>query len=182
MQGQPGADLLVRALASEMWAEVDGVTRKSRRYGKGAVLSGMSMEEALAYVDCPPDLKTDCPRYRIRASQGGGDGYLFRGEPIRRPVAFEAGFRVGGLRPELWLPVSGAMRPLPEFTVSDRSVSVPLKLEPYESAFVVFREPAQVSDASRGGVNYPEPDPGRRDNRSLDGGFRRRPGADPESP
>lgn len=60
LQGQPGADLLVRALASEMWAEVDGVTRKSRRYGKGAVLSGMSMEEALAYVDCPPDLKTDC--------------------------------------------------------------------------------------------------------------------------
>ena len=32
-------------------------------------------------------------------------------------------------------------------------------LEPYESAFVVFREPAQASDASRGGVNYPEPVP-----------------------
>ena len=159
LQGQPGADLLVRALASEMWAEVDGVTRKSRRYGKGAVLSGMSMEEALAYVDCPPDLKTDCRDIVYGHRRVGETDIYFVANQSARPVAFEAGFRVGGLRPELWLPVSGAMRPLPEFTVSDRSVSVPLKLEPYESAFVVFREPAQVSDASRGGVNYPEPDP-----------------------
>ncbi len=159
LQGQPGADLLVRALASEMWAEVDGVTRKSRRYGKGAVLSGMSMEEALAYVDCPPDLKTDCRDIVYGHRRVGETDIYFVANQSARPVAFEAGFRVRGLRPELWLPVSGAMRPLPEFTVSDRSVSVPLKLEPYESAFVVFREPAQASDASRGGVNYPEPVP-----------------------
>ena len=31
----------------------------------------------------PAGSENRLPRYRIRASQGGGDGYLFRGEPIR---------------------------------------------------------------------------------------------------
>lgn len=96
LQGQPGADLLVRALASEMWAEVDGVTRKSRRYGKGAVLSGMSMEEALAYVDCPPDLKTDCRDIVYGHRRVGETDIYFVANQSARPVAFEAGFRVGG--------------------------------------------------------------------------------------
>ncbi len=86
----------------------------------------------------PAGSENRLPRYRIRASQGGETDIYFVANQSARPVAFEAGFRVRGFDRSCGFPVSGAMRPLPEFTVSDRSVSVPLKLEPYESAFVVF--------------------------------------------
>ena len=49
-------------------------------------------------------------------------------------------FGVTGRLPELWNPVTGSMRSLPEFTDDGTAISIPLKFDDAESFFVVFRE------------------------------------------
>ena len=56
LQNQPAADQQVKAMAAEIWGDVDGVNVKSRKLGKGMILNGMTMEEAFATIDCIPDL------------------------------------------------------------------------------------------------------------------------------
>ncbi|MDR1762732.1 MAG: glycoside hydrolase family 2 [Dysgonamonadaceae bacterium] len=53
---------------------------------------------------------------------------------------FQAQFRVSGLQPELWNPVSGEIRDLPVYANFRHSTTVPLSLEPSESVFIVFRK------------------------------------------
>jgi hypothetical protein len=66
-------------------------------------------------------------------------------------------FGVSGRLPELWDPVWGTTRDLPEFEMrSDRTV-IPLTFAPAQSFFVVFRRPLDPPKA--GAKNFPEPKP-----------------------
>src|SRR6185436_4202120 len=47
LAGQPGADREVRALAAELWGDLDGVSRTVHPYGKGRVVWGLSLQETL---------------------------------------------------------------------------------------------------------------------------------------
>lgn len=62
-------------------------------------------------------------------------------------------FRVSGRQPEWWDPITGTSRDLPEFSEQGGLTSVPLRLEPFESGFVVFRRAAGRS--RRNGENFP---------------------------
>lgn len=62
-ENYPHADEHVRDMAGQLWGDVDGVQTRSARFGKGLVLNGMDMAEALATVHCLPDcaLGADLP-------------------------------------------------------------------------------------------------------------------------
>lgn len=64
-------------------------------------------------------------------------------------VETNASFRVGAGAMELWDPVRGAIRTLPQFTRSGALTVVPLRFEPYESYFVVFSTKAPQSPPSQ---------------------------------
>ena len=51
----PHADEHVRDMAGQLWGDVDGAQTRSTRFGKGLVLNGMDMAEALATAHCLPD-------------------------------------------------------------------------------------------------------------------------------
>jgi hypothetical protein len=60
-----------------------------------------------------------------------------------RAGTINATFRVKGKAPELWLPDSGEIRPLPVYqATADGRTGIPLRLAGYGSAIVVFRKPA----------------------------------------
>jgi len=56
-----------------------------------------------------------------------------------RPLDLTASFRAGKLAPELWDPATGETRELPGFSAKGDVVELPLHLDAYGSAFLVFR-------------------------------------------
>ena len=158
LQNQPEADEQVRQMAAEIWGDVDGVNVKSRKVGKGMILNGMTMEEAFALIDCIPDCRIPdgAPVHYGHRTLENGDIY-FVSNQSDRTIEVTPEFRVTGKQPELWSAATGNIRKLPAFEQKGGATAVPMKLAPYESAFVVFFDAAgQPSD---GGVeaNYPTP-------------------------
>lgn len=158
LQNQPEADQEVLKLAAELWGDVDGVNVKFRKVGKGMVMNGLSMEEAFAQINCVPDCKLPDDRtihYGHRTMKNAEIYFVTNQTGETKLITPE--FRVKGAQPELWEATTGNMRKLPAYEQKENATAVPLKLAPYESVFIVFRE--KGGEASVGGVeaNYPEP-------------------------
>jgi len=158
LQNQPEADREVQAMASELWAGVDGVNVKSGEFGKGLILDGLDMKEALALINCLPDCKLpeDNSIHFGHRTLGKGEIY-FLSNQTEEDQDITPEFRVRGLQPELWEATTGYMRDLPAYELKDQITAVPLKLAPYESVFVVFIRPAGEAKVKGLKANYPEP-------------------------
>lgn len=156
LQNQPAADKNVQLMASELWGEVDGVNVKSRKFGKGMIINGMDMRSAFTLINCVPDCKLpeDLSIHYGHRTLGNGEIY-FVSNQTRETKIITPEFRVKGLQPELWEATTGYIRNLPAYEINENTTAVPLKLEPYESVFVVFRKTAAKASASGVEANYP---------------------------
>ncbi|OGD18391.1 MAG: hypothetical protein A2W03_06685 [Candidatus Aminicenantes bacterium RBG_16_63_16] len=110
-------------------------------------------EAALARLGVQPDFESN-PHLRYAHRKDGAADIYFVVNPEDRAVSADCVFRVTGKRPELWDAVTGEMRSLPEYDQSSGRTSVPLRFEPRQSFFVVFRGPAPGAPSS--GRNFPE--------------------------
>ncbi len=89
----------------------------------------------------PPDFESSASLRYAHRQEGETDIYfLSNREPA--PVRATCTFRVQGRQPELWDPLTGRVRPLPEFRQVGKRAEVPLAFEPHGSWFVLFRKPA----------------------------------------
>lgn len=160
LQGYPQADQQVKQLAGELWGAIDGSSVKVNKVGKGMVISGMEMADVMNLIKLSPDCKitTETPGSNvlfIHRTVAEGEIYFLSNQEDK-PVNFTAAFRTNGYVPQLWNPIDGSIRDLPQFTQAGNVVSVPLSLAPIESAFVIFRKKEQASTA-KNTLNYPAP-------------------------
>ena len=155
-----------------------GTPIRERRFGKGLVLDpgpqdllpprgdGNPAPEPEQYGDfgmvtnvlnrmrVPPDFESDGPvRYHHRRA-GSVDVY-FVANREDRPVDANCVFRVAGKAPELWDPLTGGRRFLPQFMANNGRTTVPMRFEAAQSFFIVFRKPA--GKASAPGRNFAAP-------------------------
>jgi hypothetical protein len=79
----------------------------------------------------------------------------FLSNRTNQPVAAECKFRATGARPELWDPMTGEMRLLPEFMDNGNHTTIPLKFDIYQGYFVVFRAKSSLSETAVK-KNFPE--------------------------
>jgi len=86
--------------------------------------------------------------------QDGDEDIYFIGNREDHQQSTTASFRLSGKRPEWWNPITGERRELPESEQKDGRTMVPLRLEPLESGFLVFRR--NSSSAQQKGKNFPE--------------------------
>lgn len=102
----------------------------------------MTMEEALKHIGCVPDcgLPADAPVLYGHRSAGDAEIYFVSNQKDET-VEISPEFRIRSRQPELWDAVTGRIRMLPAYEETATGTVVPLKLHPYESAFVVFRRP-----------------------------------------
>ena len=75
----------------------------------------------------------------IHRRVGEADIYFVSNQENRPADAICARSGWPGKRPELWDPETGAIRALPEFAEAGGRITVPLRFEPMQSWFVVFR-------------------------------------------
>ena len=145
-------------MAKEFWGNVDGGTVKWRKVGKGMIMNGLTMEEAFALINCIPDcrLPDDKSIHYGHRTLGDREIYFVSNQTAEvKTVTPE--FRVSGKQPELWEATTGNMRSLPAYIQNENTTAVPLKLEPYESVFVVFRKSAGKSSVENVEANFPIP-------------------------
>jgi len=156
LQNYGKADQEVQQLAAELWGGINGSTVKVNKFGKGMVIDGMTLEDALQLLKTIPDCKTapaDSVLFIHRELQDGS--VYFLSNQKNQPVEISPEFRVKGKSPELWDATTGKTRNLPEYTQTVKTTTVPLKLAPYESIFVVFRKASVEHQTHQ--QNYPKP-------------------------
>ncbi len=97
------------------------------------------------------------PSLRFIHRQVDGAELYFVSHRGSHTATLPCAFRVAGRQPELWDPVSGAMRDLPEYSMELGRTVVPLRFEPEQSYFIVFRKPLRRQAGK--GVNFAEVKP-----------------------
>ena len=90
----------------------------------------------------------------IHRAAGPTDIY-FVANISRSPVSATCRFKVSGMQPELWDPVTGAMQELPDFVDDSRYTSILVKFQQAQSFFFVFRKKIIAKQIARK-RNFPE--------------------------
>jgi hypothetical protein len=138
LEGYGVADSVVRAIAGEMWGKVE----------KGGDLLSL-----LKGLGVPPDFQVSSDSILFLHRRTDSSDIYFISNQTGRRVEFAPVFWVLDGAPELWDPLLGSVRRLPEFTRSEGGTKVPLVLEGNGSCFVVFRK--RVVGRSFSGSNFP---------------------------
>ena len=161
LTGYPGNDKEINAIASRMWGSNDGVTKTQNNYGKGKVIWGKDVNTVLAEMKVKPDLEFTSTREKTgidyihrtsdkmdiffvvnRFGRKGINDFEFR-YLTALPDRFEqveCKFRVTGMVPELWDPMTGQMQEILTYKEENGQTIVPLHFGPEGSQFVVFRK------------------------------------------
>jgi hypothetical protein len=154
MKKFPECDSELKALADQLWANVDGIKSKQQSFGKGKVFCNASLEEVFKNINYKPDviLNKDTSILWIHRALADMQIYFITNQTNNK-ISFNAGFRGTNMQPEWWNPIDGSVRALPEYQQSGTSITIPLTLEPYESGFVVFVKKARKTETKS---NFPE--------------------------
>jgi hypothetical protein len=164
----PACDGEVQALAKDLWGSLDAPkTATKRSYGKGAIHWGGE----------PSDTPPLYPSYDLTAAllrgMGVKEDFIATG-PVRyghrrtkdrdiyfvsnrtgNPIQADCRFRVGQGSPQLWDPVTGEQRPLPQFERADGLTVIPIEFNAFQSFFVVFGGKDEKA-VSKTGKNFAE--------------------------
>lgn len=128
-----GADEKAFAKAvKKLWNGKTGV----RKVGKGRVISGMSLDEAIAVLGIAPDLlagEAVWSHFRDDAAD-----WYFVASPKGKALSQTLDFGCGGY-PQLWNPVDGSMKALAYERRGDRTF-VPVELPAGGSCFIMFTD------------------------------------------
>jgi hypothetical protein len=157
LQNYPSADEMVKNMADELWHKSESVFTRCISYGRGKVYPVASLEEVFADMNLVPDFQSadPCnPLLYIHRRTNDSDIY-FVSNQSEKTVSFDASFRVEGKQPELWNPQTAEVRLLPEYRSLTQTTQMPMTLQPYESAFVVFRSDIDAS-AEKNRENFPQ--------------------------
>jgi predicted neuraminidase len=145
----PQCDEQVKKIASEVWGDASADSGE-RAYGKGKVMWGKEVAEALAAIGIQPDFEIaggqDLAVRAIHRREGDSDIY-FVANVAKTEADLTALFRVTGKLPELWWPADGRKQEAASWTQHDGRTEIPLALGPTESVFVIFRHPVSDVDA-----------------------------------
>jgi hypothetical protein len=135
------------AIADELWG--DGSDSGMRRVGQGRVYPLTDLTQVLSAEEVDLDFSHARPAAEIplmffhrRTPQA--DIY-FVANRFDRAAEFDATFRVAGRAAELWHADTGLIQPA-SYAIHGGLTTVPLKLEPYGSVFVVFDKPASLQE------------------------------------
>ena len=130
-----------RAIGDQLW----GAGSSEHAYGKGKVYADRTLVDVLTALQVAPDFAYTKPQgdthlLFVHRQLAVGDLY-FVDNRSNRAETVDATFRVQGKAAELWHADTGQTKPA-SYRIASGRTTVPLRLDPYEAVFVVFRQPA----------------------------------------
>lgn len=178
LTGHPESDREVSRIVRALWGDKPDEAG-DRRVGRGRVVWGRTLNEIFLADGLQPDL--EIAEDAETASLGpetlsnipnptGSSDWIHRridradvyfvANLRRAPAGGEFVFRAAGRQPELWDPVTGSVRPLPQYTsTADGRTAIPMQYAPRQSFFVVFRSTVVRAAARDGRKNFPLAEP-----------------------
>jgi len=138
LEGYPASEAEMRRIADGLW--------NPERAGAGRVLTSRPIAEALSALAAQPDFafhgeSADASVSWEHRVLPEGDLY-FVANRLRRAEVITASFRgMAGRQPEVWRPETSKQETVAIHAVENGRAVVPLRLEPAESVFVLFRKP-----------------------------------------
>ncbi len=156
LENYPACDQEVTGLINELWGKSDQPAEADRKLGKGRIIAHRPLASALDELAGGPDFtcrrlnipffssahEITTPRVLFFHRRSDQADIYFVSNQEDQVVEIAADFRVAGKQPEWWNPVVGDVRLLQDFRIHGGRTVVPLRLEPRQSLFVVFRKPA----------------------------------------
>ena len=155
LAGYPESDRVVKSLAESIWQLPSQPFATSVSYGKGQVYRSGSLEQVFADKDVVADFRADDPELPlqfIHLTLEDAELYFVSNQGDA-PVEFDGMFRVTGRNPELWNPLTAEVRALPQFKALSKTTKIPMRLDAFESSFIVFRKDSPKASDGR---NYPD--------------------------
>jgi len=166
LQHFPAGDATVQKLARELWGDCDGKSVFTHAFGRGRVVwretevkplaefgDFAAVTKVLFQMGIRPDFAAE-GKIRFTHRREGDTDLYFVANREDRSVDVTCQFRVVGRPPELWDPMTGERRSLPQFEAGSELTSVPMHFEPQQSFFVMFRKPP--APVAIQGVNFPK--------------------------
>lgn len=158
----PHCDNEVSDIALELWGSAripEGLI--TRTFGDGKIIWGTTIKEntdnlyphyditsrILDDLQIEQDFATKVPIRYTHRTMPDGDLY-FVANRTEMPVKDECLFRITGKSPELWDPITGKTRALPEYESVGNNTRIPLEFGPHESYFIVFGANENVSNSA----------------------------------
>jgi hypothetical protein len=130
-----------KELADDLWGKIDGKTVFENRYGKGRVLWGMPLGDALKKINLAPDFATNRKENNsfqfIHKKLDDMDVYFVANQQDRI-LTRECLFRAGEKTPEIWDPENGNVERPAVFRIENGTVRIPVSFKPYQSLLFVF--------------------------------------------
>ena len=153
----PESDKHVKTLADSIWG--DDPRYGQRIVGEGAVMWVGTAGQALQGLNVPQDFEAPANNEGfefIHRIIDHGDFY-FVSNQSNQVKSGDFLFRVHDKIPEMWDPVTGARRDFVEWEATKYGTTrIPLRFEPYQSFFVVFRKSARGKTVEDRGLNFPK--------------------------
>jgi hypothetical protein len=174
----PECDARVQQLAEKLWGKS---LAPVRQLGRGRIILDQEFAERdedniddepslypeyettrriLTEMGVPEDFQVQSPseglvRFTHRKTED--QDLYFLANTSNAKLETRCTFRVKKGSPQLWDPVTGATRPLPQFTHEEKTTSIPMTFDAHQSFFVVFPDGAELNRAAQtDGVNFPK--------------------------
>jgi len=146
LAGRPESDRDVPELAAELWGDLDGISRAIRHCGKGKIVWGLPLTDVLESLSVSKDVEFGKALeaeivWTHRQTPDADIYYIANHTDTDQNV--QARFRIDDKEAELWNPDTGRIEPA-SYSIADNRTTVPLRLSPRQSIFVVFRRAASL--------------------------------------
>jgi hypothetical protein len=168
LSNYPACDQEVKSLANTIWqTTTNPAVQTVQRYGKGKIIWGGVIpaypQELYPSYAVTSALLRDMGVWEDFAADGSlrythrvtaGKDIYFVSNKTGKLVTTNCFFRTEKNAPELWDPLTGETRPLPEFMKRNGQTSISLQFEAWQSFFIVFKNDSNKT-TSKEKTNFP---------------------------
>jgi len=156
LKNYPACDAEVVNIAGKLWGS-ENKLQIINRYGKGKVIAGKELREVFEELGLTKDVELNgyYPVLWTHRSAPEREIYFLTNQSNMK-LTLTPSFRIVGMTPQLWDPITGEVRILNEYKVIDGRTQVPLTLNSQQSYFIVFAKSAFKSFENGYKNNFPE--------------------------